>query len=210
MKLIKITMSLAACAVMLFGTGCSPKVTTTSQALNADEVEVTSTKSQKLAEQKPGTRAFGEGTHMNLSFARTYAEGQARAEFARKLSTMVQTASRQSTDGALTYSSNAIDASKGEDQGILSNAFAQQVADGAVNGTVIINTDTFKKKDGQYHVYVCIEWQGDAAQLANEMTNNFKKKVEQQVSDQDRAKMEVRYEDFKKSIEDQLKRLAGN
>lgn len=209
MKIIKQTLSAVAFTIMLFATSCSHKVSTPSEALNSEEVAVASTKSQKLAEEKPGTRAFGEATHMNLSFARTYAEGQARAEFARKLSTLVQTASRQAADGALKYSSNAVDAQMGEDQGIRSNAFAQQVADGAINGTIIINTDTFKKKDGQYHVYVCIEWQGSVAELADNMTKNFKKNVEQQVSDEDRVKMEVRYEDFRKSIEEQLNRLAG-
>lgn len=209
MKLFKIAIALCAIGMLACATSCSHKVTTTPQALNSEEVELKKTKSQEMAESKPGTRAYGEATHMNQSFARTYAEGQARAEFARKLSTMVQTASRQATDGALKFSSDAIDSSVGEDQGILSNAFAQQVADGPVKSTVVINTDTFKKRDGQYHVYVCIEWQGDAAKLADAMTANYKKKVEQQVSDEERVKMEVRYEDFKKSLEEQLNRLQG-
>jgi hypothetical protein len=98
----------------------------------------------------------------------------------------------------------------GTDQGITSNAFAQQVADGLVSGVVVINTDTYRLKDGQYHTFVCVEWEGSVDNLAAEMTSNYKKRVQQQVSDQDRAKMEVRYDEFKKSIEEQLKRLQGN
>lgn len=165
---------------------------------------------QKLAEAKPAIRAWGEATQFNQSFARTYAEGQARAEFARKLATLVQAASRQATDGADIAHSDNENSSQGHDQGITSNAFAQQVADGLVCGLTIISTDTYKLKDGQYHVFVCMEWQGSVDKLANEMTQNYRQRVEQQVSDQERVIMEVRYEEFKKSIEDQLKRLQGN
>lgn len=165
---------------------------------------------QKLAEAKPAVRAWGEATQFNQSFAKTYAEGQARAEFARKLATLVQTASRQATDGADLAHSDGEYSSQGHDQGITSNAFAQQVADGLVSGLTVISTDTYKLKDGQYHVYVCMEWQGSVDKLASEMTKNYRQRVEQQVSDEDRAKMEVRYEEFRKSIEEQLKRLQGN
>ena len=165
---------------------------------------------QKLAEAKPAVRAWGEATPFNQSFAKTYAEGQARAEFARKLATLVQTASRQATDGADLAHSDGEYSSQGHDQGITSNAFAQQVADGLVSGLTVISTDTYKLKDGQYHVFVCMEWQGSVDKLASEMTKNYRQRVEQQVSDEDRAKMEVRYEEFRKSIEEQLKRLQGN
>lgn len=209
MKSIKSALTAVSLAVLMLGTGCSHKTTSTAQALNAEEVAVNKVRSQQLAEEKPGIRAWGEGTHMNQSFAKTYAEGQARAEFARKLASSVQTASRQATDGALTYNSDGQNAGVAEDQGILSNAFAQQVADGVINGTVIINSDVFKKRDGQYHVYVCIEWQGGVDQLAEKMTQGYRKKVEQLVSDEDRVKMEVRYEDFKNSIQEELNRLKG-
>ena len=165
---------------------------------------------QKLAEAKPAVRAWGEATQFNQSFAKTYAEGQARAEFARKLATLVQTASRQATDGADIAHSDGENSSQGHDQGITSNAFAQQVADGLVSGLTVISTDTYKLKDGQYHVFVCMEWQGSVDKMAQEMTKNYRRRVEQQVSDEDRAKMEVRYEEFRKSIEEQLKRLQGN
>ena len=165
---------------------------------------------QKLAEAKPAVRAWGEATQFNQSFAKTYAEGQARAEFARKLATLVQTASRQATDGADLAHSDGEYSSQGHDQGITSNAFAQQVADGLVSGLTVISTDTYKLKYGQYHVFVCMECQGSVDMLASEMTKNYRQRVEQQVSDEDRAKMEVRYEEFRKSIEEQLKRLQGN
>jgi len=189
---------------LLCGTSCSSH----KAAIEGQKME--KSEQQKLAEAKPACRSWGEATQFNQSFAKTYAEGQARAEFARKLASMVQTASRQATDGADLAHSSGEESSQGHDQGITSNAFAQQVADGMVSGLTLISSDTYKLKDGQYHVFVCMEWQGNVDQLAQEMTKNYRKRVEQQVSDQDRAKMEVRYQEFMKSIEEQLKRLQGN
>lgn len=184
--------------------GCS----SSKSAIEGQKME--KSEQQKLAEANPALRAWGEATQFNQSFAKTYAEGQARAEFARKLATMVQTASRQATDGADIYHSDGENSAMGQDQGILSNAFAQQVADGMISGLTLISSDTYKLKDGQYHVFVCLEWRGSVDQLAQEMTKNYRQRVQQQVSDQDRAKMEVRYEEFKKSIEDQLKKIQEN
>lgn len=201
---MKKLLTLLIATVALFSTSCS------SSKGSIEGKKMEKTEQQKLAEAKPACRTWGEATQFNQSFAKTYAEGQARAEFARKLATMVQTASRQATDGADIAHSDGENSSQGHDQGITSNAFAQQVADGMVSGLAIISSDTYKLKDGQYHVYVCMEWQGSVDKMAQEMTQNYRKRVEQQVSDQDRAKMEVRYEEFKKSIEEQLRRLQDN
>lgn len=201
---MKKLVTLLVALVAIISTSCS------SSKASIEGKKMEKSEQQKLAEAKPACRTWGEATQFNQSFAKTYAEGQARAEFARKLATMVQTASRQATDGADIAHSDGENSSQGHDQGITSNAFAQQVADGMVSGLAVISSDTYKLKDGQYHVFVCMEWQGSVDKMAQEMTQNYRKRVEQHVSDQDRAKMEVRYEEFKKSIEEQLRRLQGN
>lgn len=201
---MKKLVTLLVALVAIISTSCS------SSKASIEGKKMEKSEQQKLAEAKPACRTWGEATQFNQSFAKTYAEGQARAEFARKLATMVQTASRQATDGADIAHSDGENSSQGHDQGITSNAFAQQVADGMVSGLAVISSDTYKLKDGQYHVFVCMEWQGSVDKMAQEMTQNYRKRVEQQVSDQDRAKMEVRYEEFKKSIEEQLRKLQGN
>lgn len=194
--------------LLVFALLCSASCSSHKASIEGQKME--KSEQQKLAEAKPACRSWGEATQFNQSFAKTYAEGQARAEFARKLASMVQTASHQATDGTDLAHSNSEESSQGHDQGITSNAFAQQVADGMVSGLTVISSDTYKLRDGQYHVFVCMEWQGSVEQLAQDIAKNFRKRVEQQVSDQDRAKMEVRYQEFLKSIEEQLKRLQGN
>ena len=77
-----------------------------------NESLVEMTISQQMAEDRPATRAWGEGTNFNQSFAKTYAETQARAAFARMLSSKVTTASRQANDAAQQYSSDGKKASR--------------------------------------------------------------------------------------------------
>lgn len=187
---------------------CGKKTATS--AMLSNEREVTKTKSLQLAEQKPMLRGYGEGTHNSQSFARTYAEGQARAELARKLGAQIVTASEQTTDGAQISHSDLTDQSMGEDEGVLSNAKAEQIASGAIKNTAVINTDVFQRKDGKYHVYVCIEYMASIGDLAKDIANGYKKQIGQQVSDEDRAKMEVRAEEFRKRIEERLTKLNGS
>lgn len=172
-------------------------------------VELKKTKSQEMAEAKPATRAWGEAVNFKHSFAKMYAEGQARAAFRRQLETIISSASRESNDGAQTYHSDGENGTAlGTDQGLLNDAFVTQIADGIANGVVVTNTDTFQQRDGQYHCYVCVEYKGDIAELAKTMANQVRKRVPQQVSDEERAKMEVRHEAFEKAVEDKLKAMG--
>lgn len=200
----------AAAALVAIGSLSSCGKKTATDTLMSNEREVKKVKSLQMAEDKPAVRAFGEATHNSQSFARTYAEGQARAEFARKLGAQVVTASSQTTDGAQISHSDLVDQSIGEDEGVLSQAQAEQLASGVVKNTAVINTDVFQRKDGKYHVYVCLEYMNSVADLANELAKGYKQKIGQQVSDEDRAKMEVRAEEFRKRIEDRLNKLNGS
>lgn len=211
MKLNKFIVAVVLTTLVSIGlSSCSKKIATTTQALKAEEVEVKKTKSQELAEAKAALRDWGEATHYRESFAKTYAEGQARASFARKLGTLVKTASDETTDGVSIYHSNAVDSSMGEDQGIISNAMATQIAEGVIKNCVVINTDTYRRTDGQYHVYVCIEYQSSLHDLANELSKSYNKAIGQQVSDEERAKLEVHNEEFRQRVDEKLAKLGGS
>lgn len=197
-------------AIMMVGavSSCSSKKNvTTSQSLNEEEIEVRKSKSQTLAEEKPILRDFGEGTNFNQSFAKQFAETQARASFSRKMQSLIRGAAQEAVTGVTSAHSDGVNASIGTDAGFTSDAFVQQISENVLSSVVVINTDTFKKKDGQYHVYVCVEYMGDVAKLASQMTNQAKKQVEQQVSDEEKQKIQFDQEKFRKSIEDQFKKL---
>lgn len=207
-KFFSLAALLMVSAAVIFSSCSSQKaVVSANQAPEEDEVAVKMSKSQELAEEKPALRDWGEASNFNMSFAKTYAEGQARAAFRRKIEAMVKTASKQAANGTMMAHSNGAESSVGEDQGFLSDAFAQQVASGVAKNVVVIKTETFKKKDGQYHVYVCTEYQGSVAQLAQELTNAAKRQVGQQVSDQEMLKSRWRNEQFEKSIAEDLEKL---
>lgn len=170
------------------------------------EIAVVDTKSQILAQEKPEIRDWGEGTSFNQSQAKTYAEGQARAAFSRKVSAMVQSASKQFGSAAQMSHSDGTNSSTGVDEGMLSENQAFQVSEELLKGTTVINTDTYKKADGQYHVYVCIEYRAGASDLASTISS----KVGQQVSDDEVLKMKYDQMQFQKAIEDQLSKMKGN
>lgn len=190
-------------------TACSSSkaVSETSKALNQEEVKVEMTKSEELAFDKPAIRDFGEGTNFNLSFAKTFAEGQARAAFQRKVEALVQTASEEAFTGYQQASTNGAESSIVSDQDIKSGAFAKQVAEGILKNTATIHADKFKKADGQYHVYVCIEYQGEVGEMVEKMVEAAKKRVPQQVSDDERVKIQFEIEQFKKKLENDFNRL---
>ena len=45
--------------------------------------------------------------------------------------------------------------------------------------------------------------------MAAELADNYSARVKQLIPDEDRAKMEVRHEEFRKSVEQQLNRMRG-
>lgn len=190
-------------------TACSSSkaVNKTTKALHQKEVEVQMTKSEELAFEKPATRDFGDGTNFNLSFAKTFAEGQARAAFQRKVEALVQTASEEALTAYQQANTNGVESSIVSDQDIKSGAFAKQLAEGVLKNTAVIHTDKFKKADGQYHVYVCIEYRGDVNDMVENMVAAAQKRIPQQVSDEDRIKIQFEIEQFKKKLEEDFNRL---
>lgn len=196
-------------AVAIGFTACSSSraVNETSKALNQEEVEVKMTKSEELAFDKPSIRDFGDGTNFNLSFAKNFAEGQARAAFQRKVEALVQTASEEALTAYQQASTNGVESSIVSDQDIKSGAFAKLLAEGVLKNTAVIHADKFKKADGQYHVYVCIEYRGEVNDMVENMVAAAKKRIPQQVSDEDRIKIQFEIEQFKKKLEEDFNRL---
>ncbi len=192
-------------------TACSSSkaVSETTKALLQEEVEVKLTKSEELAFEKPAIRDFGDGTNFNLSFAKAYAENQARAAFQRKLETLVKTATEEGNGGVNLASSNAAESSLVGDQGYKNDAFAKQIAEGIVKNTAVIHADKFKKADGQYHVYVCIEYLGEISDIVDNMVSAARKQIPQQVSDEERLKILFELDQFKKSLEEDFKKLSN-
>ena len=168
-------------------------------------VKLQLTDSQILAQKKPATRAWGDATNHKLSFATAYAEGQARAKMARAIKASVTTATREADLAWEKYAGNDTMGNTGVDEGSKSDGFVTQIAEAIVENAVIINTDQFMQPNRQYHVFVCLEYQGEASAMSSAITEQIK----QQVPDEERLKMEYQFEQFQKKVEEELNKMRA-
>ncbi|MDO5395063.1 MAG: hypothetical protein Q4F07_03760 [Bacteroidales bacterium] len=191
--------------------GCSSK----KEVTKLDDMQLLQKpRSQQLAEENADVRAWGEAIATYADDARAYAENQARGEFVRKLKTQVSTADRQSSMRVNKSKSDDEQTMKIDDSARTEERLTQTLAAIEVSGLVVINTDTYKQKNGQYRCYVCIEYRGDVAKLADDMARSYKKALnkeygEDNISDEERIKIELRAEEFRKSVKDELDRMMG-
>lgn len=194
MKTIKGILALALFTLLLSSCGGSKQVATQPQSQwnVAPEMKLADNECIELQHQKPDVRAYGEGVSTRESRAMAFAEAQARAQFARSIENAVKTA--QSEDG-VRYENNT-----GADNAGMSNDMTIAIAEGVVKNMVIIKTERFMRPDGSYHVYVCLEYKGDRGTLANEITQRAK----QQVSDDERLKMQYDFNKFRERVEEEL------
>ena len=199
----------AAMVAVAFGfTACSSSQAVSSTAKSARETAMMSVPSIELADAKPATRDYGEGTDLlEESWAKQSAEEAARAAFQRKIETWVSSASESSMTMYQKASSNGAESSKVADQAGKRSALNKALAEGIVRNTAVIKTDRYRTADGGYHVYVCIEYMGEIGDMVRELSDSMEKLVEQQVSDDERLQIQFEKEQFEKSLQDDFERF---
>lgn len=161
---------------------------------------------QLLAEESPATRAYGEATNSRLSFAKSYAEGQARASLARAISAIIKTATNESDLSWEKYSGTTTEGNSVTDEGSKGDGKVLQIAEEVLSNTVVIKTNQYMQPNRQYHVFVCVEYQGDVSAMASQISQ----KVQQQIPDKDRIKMEYQFKKFEEEIEKELDKRNQN
>ncbi|MDO5418831.1 MAG: hypothetical protein Q4F50_02020 [Bacteroides sp.] len=202
MKLIKnLAMSIIAAGIFS-ACGGSKQAATTTKSNVVQESYQELDRCEKYALQKPGSRAVGEGYDYRVSYAKTYAEGQARAEMRRKIEAAILSASSEDGDGYEKHASSGNEGASVRDEGAKKNIATTQIAEGIVKNTAVVEMSKYVRNDGSYHVYVCIEYMDGISKMAE----NIAKQVEQQVSDDERMKMNFEFEKFRERIENELKK----
>lgn len=187
-------------AAILTGCSGSKQVAQNSQWGAPPELHQETDVCIQLAEQKPGVRSYGDGVSTSVSRAASYAENQARARFARALSTSIKAATE---DNGQTYEKDAFNGTSGSqraDEDQKRNDYAQSIANGIIKNMAIVKTSQYMRADGAYHIYVCLEYTGSMGELANEISRQLK----QQISDDERLKMDYDFEKFRKRVEEEL------
>lgn len=177
--------------------GGSPSRHSQSSAYGTKQEE---TECQRLAEEKPATRAFGDATNHSLSYAKTYAAGRARAELALAVKGKITAATHEANINFEKYAGSDTEGSSISDQGSKQDLMIQQIAEETIENSVVIKTETYIQPNRQYHVFVCVEYQGDATKMANTIVD----KVKQRIPDEDRIKMEYNFQKFEEKIKQEL------
>lgn len=170
MKRIEIIVCVFAMICLLSACGGSKQVTTpsgntkgTKQSAWGTEIELN--ECQLLAEESPATRVYGEATNHRLSFAKAYAEGQARAALARAVSAIIKTATNEADLSWEKYAGTTSEGQSVTDEGSKGDGKVLQIAEEIVGNTVVIKTNQYMQPNRQYHVFVCVEYQGDASSM---------------------------------------------
>ncbi|MEF2683648.1 MAG: hypothetical protein U0N13_07905 [Parabacteroides johnsonii] len=189
-------------SLMLSGCGGARKTTDTQQWRGPSKVKIELDECQVMAQQKPELRTWGEGINFRLSTASNYAEMQARGKFARAIASKIKTAQEESGFSYRKSSSNQNESASVRDEGENSNDMTLQIAEETIKNTVIIKTSQYMQADGSYQVFVCLEYKDGLSKMADDIVE----KVQQQIPDDDRIKMQYEFQKFRERIEAELKK----
>lgn len=165
--------------------------------------EVKKTEAEKYAEKKPVKRQAGKGVSFKETSARQLARLDARASFAETLSAAITSAAKN-VYGELSSFAGDDESGQGvteggEKQGTLSKSIANEV----IKNTVEVKKNTFyNKKTRRYTVYVCLEYNGEAQDMAKEAV----KQVRQRIPVKDRKRIEENLEKFEFEVEKELEK----
>ena len=205
-KVMKKTfLSSAVAVVVVFFTSCgsSKNAISASKAEleNPYGVQLSQTKSEQMAAEAPGRRAFGKGVSFNESTAHQIAEMDARAKLSRALDAAIVSASKAINFDITQYAGSDNEGMKKTDGGEQQNSLTKSISSNIVSGATVINSDKFYGKDRKYTVFVCLEYNSSVAEIAKNATEQIK----QRVSDDDRKKIQQENEKYQMEVENNLK-----
>ena len=193
-------LAILAIALMSFSCGRTKKVIT-SEAVNPYGKAVASEPCIELYEQAPYKRAYGNGQHFKEATARNIAELQARAMFARKIEAAVLAATEDIGVSLEKYAADDQSGRSVTDQSGEGNDLAMSIAQQVIRNTHTIKTTRYLKSNNQFTVFVCMEYAGDE----NTLVDHIEQNVKDRISQDDRAKIEQRHNQFRQRILGNLK-----
>lgn len=202
-----LAISVIACG-LLSGCGSSkqtptPGGTTKGTTASADGLLLEDNECMTLQQVSPTNRAWGNAKDFDLSTAVALAEGDARAKMARAIATAVKAATQKSNFNITQHAGNETEGHEMTDGGSKQNSLVSQIANEVVENAVAIKTSRYILPNRQYNIYVCLEYQGGVSNLSRRVVE----KVKQQISDEDRLKMEYEFQKFEKSVNEEIEKM---
>lgn len=202
MKNLFLTLAIFSIGFAFTSCGSSNKVPQASKAEqeNPYGASVFKTPSEKMAAEAPGRRAYGKGVSFDENAARQLAEMDARAQLSRALDAAIISASKAVGFDITQYAGGDGEGMTATDGGRQTSTLAKSISSNIISGANVINTDKYYGKDRKYTIFVCLEYNGSIADIAQKATEQVKRRI----SDKDREKLQQENEKFQQEIEKDL------
>lgn len=202
MKCLTFCMRMGFIFIILICCSCGGTKKLNSQTSNSNPygVAVEADICQELQAQNPAVRSWGNGQHFKLSVANNIAEAQARAKFARAISSAILDATEEFGISLEDYAGDSQTGNAVADQSAGANNDVLAIANEIVNSTVVIKTSTYMLPNRQYNVFVCLEYKDGL----DNMTNKVVDKVKNKISDGEAKKIYERRDQFNERIKNIL------
>ena len=169
---------------------------------NGYGAEIKKTETELYAEQAPGKRSAANGQAFTKEAAEQLARNNARAKYAEAIESAVISAAKTVYGDISEFSASEESGESATDAGQKQHTFAQTVAEQVIANTNVVKTQTFRAKNNRYTVFVCLEYNGEVAELAAEIAQQVKQRVSEKSrkrieSDLSKFEEEVKFELFK-------------
>ena len=157
-----------------------------------------------MQEADPVRRQYGMGQHFKEQNAANIAEAQARGAFARKIRAAIVAGTEVSSMQLEKYGREGNSGSSVADETAQSNDFLTSVSKAVVNNAGTIKTVRYYNSEAQqWTVFKCLEYLG----TKDEMVEEIIKVLKDNISAEDRAKIEANHEQFRQRV---MQSLSGN
>lgn len=155
---------------------------------------------QKLALERPATRAYGVADKGRLSDAKAFAELDARAQLSRVVYSKMKGGLADEMVAFEKIMKNRNESGGVADEGNKEQLWNSLVSEAVLSNVAVIHVNQYVLPSGFYRVYVCLEYLGSTSDMAKAITRT----LEQQVPDEDRLKMEYEFKKFREQVEKEL------
>lgn len=152
------------------------------------------------------TRAYANGTRLNESVAANIAESDARAKMARSIEVSIRNFMGRFYQDYGKSIVNATESKSVYDVESKNEELTEQVASMVLRNISIAKYDAYLQKNGETTVHLCLEYSGGEDALADAIVKAVlnDERIKNQLSDDEKAKINQNYAELKKRAFDSL------
>lgn len=169
------------------------------------DVAVAAEPCDEYAMSDPVRRASGNGVHFKEVTATNLAQLNARANLARALQSMIETATENYADGNDMFTAEEMGSASITDQSAKVKDWEKGVAKEIVKGAPIVKKSRYRTANNQWNIYVCVELKTSVAEIAARVTRAF----EEAFSPEQKARISFDACKFEESMKEEFNNHLG-